>query len=124
MNDVELKSFLSINASIFWLVTTEYPVSSLYGSHLQQKIGDCRVYAIENQFIALKVLKKHGTSTRYIRPKVGTVSDVTLVPSSDTSHTKESSKLFYILGLIIGKFMKGNPVHLLSWASHISRLPA
>lgn len=62
-------------------------------------MGDCRVAAILNQFIAFKVLNLHEISTRYRSPKAVTEADIALVAFSDGSDTKESSHLRYIVGL-------------------------
>lgn len=43
------------------------------------------------------------------------------VDFADSSHKKEASQLFYTIRLMMGLVKKGNPFHLLSWASYRSR---
>lgn len=86
-------------------------------------MGDCRVYEISAQFNALKVLKKHGTLSKYILSK-DAVAYITLETFSDDIRTQSSSYLFNSLGLMISKVINGNPFHLLSWAFQRSRRPA
>ena len=123
MNDIEKKSFMSINASIGWLGTNASILCSFYSFHLQQKIADCHVSALISQFSALRTLKKHGTLTTFA-PVQYPNNDLTIVAFSDASHSPKASQLCYIIGLVIGEVKKGSPFHVLSWSSHRSRRPA
>ena len=58
----------------------------------------------------------------YLCPNSTTIP--TLVAFADASHTKDSSQLCYIIGLVYGTVEKGCIFHLLSWSSHRSRRPA
>lgn len=124
MNDIEKKAFMSINASIGWLGITTSPLCSFYASHLQQKIREKRVSALLSQFSALRTLKKNGTVTKYPQPSFNGDSKLTLVAFADASHTKDSSQLFYIVGLVVGPVQKGSEFFVLSWSSHRSYRPA
>lgn len=123
MNELEFKSFLSINASVGWLGITESPLRSFCYSYLKQKMGVCRVSAISSQISALRILKKYGISTKHIQNNIGTVINITLIVFSDGNHTKDASRLFYIVGLVIDTVKMGNQFHVLSWASHRSIRP-
>lgn len=117
MNEVEWKSCVSIIASIGWLCVSGYPLCSFYSSYIQHNMGYCRVTAIPSQFNPLKTLKKHGSSTNYICPKTSAVADTTFIDFFDASHSKESTKIGYIVGIMIGTVSKGNKFYPLSWAS-------
>lgn len=113
MNEIEVKSFMSINTSIAWLGITASPYFSFFSSYLQQKMSQRHVGALISQFLALKKMKKSGTVTSYTRPTECNLKP-TLVAFAGASHTKESSQQCYIVGLVYGNMGKGFVFHHLS----------
>lgn len=123
INDIEKKSFVSINASIRWLGITTSPLCSLYASHIQKKLKEKRISSLISQYFILRTLAKHGTLTKYPYPSNNDTRPMTFVAFADAIHTKDSIQLFYIVGVAIGEVKKGSTFYVLSWSSHRSHRP-
>lgn len=89
---------MTINAFIGWFGITAYPLCCFYSSYLQQKGDRSQVSALVDQFTSPRTLKKYGTWSFY--PTTKRINDgVTSVKFAYASHTKNSSQLYYILGI-------------------------
>lgn len=71
------------------------------------KIDSCHVYAFLSQFNALMILKKHGTPSILIRLASSKASEYTLIASANAVRTKDSSRLWYVVRVMIGSVKMG-----------------
>eukprot|EP00171_Calliarthron_tuberculosum_P001315 IDg1315t1 len=123
LNAIEMGEFRSLNSSIGWLGIAVSPFCSFYASYLQQKAPKPLVKDLILQINSLRLLKKLGTSTKYLRPQRGKTMTVSVLVFSDASRTVDHGQLSYICGLLFGDMKCGSIFHTISWVSHKSKRP-
>ena len=123
INEIEKKSFASVNSSIGWIGSAASPLCSFHASHLQQMTPDTKVSHLIDQVNILKKLKRLGTSISYIRPDVKGEVPVSVLCFSDASKREAHGQVGCISGLLIGDFTKDAVFHPISWISHKSKRP-
>ena len=122
LNHVEQKSFRSVNSSIGSFGTNASLLCSFYSSWLQQRAPNPTVKDLIYQIIALKLLKKPGTSTSYNRPKKGECK-LSILVFADSSKQNDHGQLSYLPRLLFGNFECASISHKLSRSSHKSQRP-
>ena len=70
----------------------------------------------------MKVLKKHGTSICYVKPKKGDFKLFALI-NADANQQSDRKQLSYLAGLLFGNLESGSVFRVLSWSSHKSQSP-
>ena len=123
LNPVELKSFRSINSPIGWLEKNTSLLCRFYSSWLQQRAPNPTLQDLFYQINVLKVLKKHGTSISYYRPKKGD-DKLSILVFADASKQDDHGQLSYLAGILFGNFESDFVFHTLSWISHKQQRPA
>ena len=76
-----------------------------------------------DQINALKLLKKLGTTTKYIRPDLGSYK-LSILVLAEASRKNDQGQLQFLSGLIFGDLVAGAVFHLISKSSHKSRRAA
>lgn len=72
VNDLEKKSFMSVNSTLGWIGSACSPLCSYYSSYIQQKLPDIRVRHVVEQKNILRKLQKQGSTIYYARPPLNT----------------------------------------------------
>lgn len=76
------------------------------------------------QTIGLRILKRLGSSVKYIRPNHNEMHDVSLVVFEDAGRVGSHGRLVYISGLLIDYISEGSILHTISWwSSHKGKRP-
>ncbi len=122
LNEVELRSFRSVNGSIRQLVTNASVFCTFYASWLQQKALNSTVQDLITQFNALRLLKKLGTTVYHKRTPSGNYK-ISLEVHADTSRRIDHRQLCFTSGLLFGDLASGSTIHIISWSSRKSRRP-
>lgn len=102
MNQIKKNAFTSISSSLGWISFTSFLLCAFFASYLQQKLKASKVSSIMAQANGLSVLNRYGTLTNFICPTQGSVQKLSLVAFADAGHSKSSSQLYFITGIIIG----------------------
>lgn len=122
-NELETKSFMSINSTLGWIGSSCSPLCSFYSSYLQQKLPDLKVRHSVEQNNIVKKLQKQGSSIHYSRPPLNTELELSVAVFADASKSDENGQLGIITGLLIGDMKEGSVFHNTSWLSHKSKRP-
>ena len=123
INEIELKAFASINASIGWLGVTASPFCAQVSSYLQQLAPNATVKELILQANMLRKLKKIGTVASYKRPGAVDEQNISVVVFSDAGRTSDHGQLCYIAGVLFGGLKEGSIFHTVSWSSRKSKRP-
>ncbi len=122
LNDVELRSFRSINSSLGWLGSNASPFCAFYSSWLQQKAPSPTVKDLISQINSLWLSKKLGTTTLYKRPSNGSI-ELSVLFFADASRKDDHGQFCFLSGLLFGDLKLDSIFHVLSWSSIKSRRP-
>ena len=101
LNEVELRSFRSINSSLSWLGTNIPLFFALHSSWLQQKAPDPKFQDMIMQINSLRHLQKLGTSLTSKHPIRGSCQ-LSLIVFADASRKSDHGLLCFISGLLFG----------------------
>lgn len=123
LNDIELGSFRSVNSSIGWLGIAASPFCAFYASYLQQKAPKPKVEDLILQINSVKLLKKLGSTIRYVNNEKNNNHGFSIIVFSDASRLIDHGQLAFICGLLIGDLKSGSVFHTISWSSHKSKRP-
>lgn len=124
VNEIERKSFASINASVGWLGVTASPFCALFSSYMQQLAPKACVRHLLYQTNHLRNLKKLGTTVKYChRPSTLPNEKVSVLVFSDAGRTCDYGQLCFIAGLLFGDISEGSIFHVVSWSSRKSTRP-
>ncbi len=122
LNDVQLRSFRSINSSLGWLGSNASLFCTFYSSWVQQKAPSPTVKDLVSQINSLRPFKKLGTTSLYKRPSNGSF-ELSILIFADTSRKDDYGQLCFLSGLLFGDLKLDSIFHVLSWSPRKSRRP-
>lgn len=98
-----------------------YPICLSNAIHLQEKVPKPNVEDLILQINYVKLLKKLGSTIRFVNPAIFQNSGFSIIVFSDANRLSYHGQLAFICGLIIG-IKNGSVFHTISWSSRKSQI--